>query len=249
MSWRRDDTGYDLFFNRDERRSRLPAEAPGPRRAGSTRVLAPRDGEAGGSWIAVNEHGLSVALLNGYHGSDSEPGHWTSRGRLVMDLAGCADVAALDARLEATDLAPFRTFHLVGLDRSEGLLASWVDGSLERRDEGGFAPPLVSSSYRFEQVRESRRKLFADRSDVDAILDYHRSHSPERGPSSPCMHRDDARTVSFTWVRVDPAEITMRYSPDSPCRAWPPRATVSIRSANAGVRAPEESPDRSSTSR
>ena len=41
MSWLRNEAGYDLFFNRDEKRSRLPAEPPAIRRVGSTTVLAP----------------------------------------------------------------------------------------------------------------------------------------------------------------------------------------------------------------
>jgi hypothetical protein len=33
------------------------------------------------------------------------------------------------------------------------------------------------------------------------------------------MHRDDAQTVSFTWVTVDDAGVNMYYAADSPCRS------------------------------
>jgi len=255
VSWLRDEHGYDLFFNRDERRTRADAEPPGVERVGSTRVIAPRDGEAGGSWVAVNDLGLTVALLNGYRASDADSppagGDWTSRGLLVMSLADCTGVRDLAARLEGTDLGTFRSFHLLALDPVETLLASCRDGALERTAGADIAPPLISSSYRFDAVSASRREVYAShleepgRSAEDSAVAFHRGHDPERGPFSPCMHREDARTVSFTWVRVDRTRVTMRYSPDSPCRSWPP--TFKTWSARARVRG--GSPGTSSTSR
>jgi hypothetical protein len=238
MSWQRDRTGYDLFFNRDEKRARLPAQPPEVRRVGSTRVLAPRDGQAGGSWMAANEHGLTLALLNGYLGPDaaSAPvgGQWTSRGQLVVELAACSGVAELTERIKAQDLASFRSFHLAAIDPHDAVLASWREGALECAPEDGFSSPLISSSFEFAAVAQSRLDVYREYVNVSAnnrtaaMLAYHRSHRPDRGAFSTCMHRDDARTVSFSWVRVDDRQVRMRYSPDAPCRGWPPGPALSI---------------------
>ena len=240
MSWQRDGdgAGYDLFFNRDEKRSRRPAEPPVVRRVGSTAVLAPRDGEAGGSWLTTNEHGLTLALLNGYLGGDAAAapasGQWTSRGRLVMELSDCSTVPELVGRLKTLGLATFRSFHLAAFDRRTAVLATWRDGTLEHVDERSFSAPLISSSFRFGEVSESRRARYRETLDaaggsrIEAALAYHRSHCPERGAYSPCMHREDARTVSFTWVRVDDARVQMRYVPDAPCRGWPPGPALAL---------------------
>jgi hypothetical protein len=56
---------------------------------------------------------------------------------------------------------------------------------------------------------------------LELHLAYHESHVPERGPSSPCMHRPDARTVSFTCVRVDSHDVRMSYAPHPPCQGRP----------------------------
>lgn len=234
MSWLREGGGYHVFFNRDERRTREPAEGPSMRTSGPVALLAPRDGTAGGSWLATNEFGLTVALLNGYLGADSASGpptgEWTSRGHLVMELAAARDVDSLVERLAATDLSTYRSFHLVALDDHGERLAHWTDGRLTRDDPAGIRPPLVSSSFRFDEVTASRVAHYretlasAGASPLAASLAYHRSHLPERGAYSPCMHRDDARTVSFTWIRVDERFVRMRYSPDAPCRGWPPGA-------------------------
>jgi len=238
MSWQRNGGGYDLFFNRDEKRSRLPAEPPAVRLMGSLSVLAPRDGEAGGSWLAANEHGLTLALLNGYLGPDAATspvaGRWTSRGQLVLELSECSGVAEVTERLKALELAVFRSFHLVALDPQTAVLASWRDGALECAAEGDFSAPLISSSFEFDAVARSRRDIYreyldvADGSGIEAALAYHRSHRPARGAFSTCMHREDARTVSFTWVRVDERHVRMRYSPDAPCRGWPPGAALTL---------------------
>ncbi len=245
MSWLREETGYQLFFNRDEKRSRVPAEPPSVRRVATTSVLAPRDGEAGGSWIAANAHGLTLALLNGYLGADAAAapatGAWISRGKLVMDLAECSGADEATERLRETDLGCFRSFHLALFDRASERLASWRDGRLAWLDGEAFAAPLISSSFNFDAVAESRHDLYLEmvgatgEHDIEATLAYHRSHRPERGPFSPCMHREDARTVSFTWVQVDDEGVRMRYSPDSPCRGWPPGPALRLDRATPGV--------------
>ncbi len=50
---------------------------------------------------------------------------------------------------------------------------------------------------------------------------FHASHEPARGAYSPCMHREDAHTVSFTRVRVSARLVALATSPASPCRAAP----------------------------
>jgi len=247
MSWLRDGTAYELFFNRDEKRARLAAEPPEVRRVGTTSVLAPRDGQAGGSWLAANGHGLTLALLNGYLGPDaaSTPasGPWTSRGQLVMELSECSGIVELTERIRARDLANFRSFHLAAIDPHNAVLASWRDGALECVPQDGFSSPLISSSFEFAAVADSRREVYREyvgagaNNRTETMLAYHRSHRPERSAFSTCMHRDDARTVSFSWVRVDDRRVQMRYSPDAPCRAWPPCPALSIdRSEQRGAK-------------
>ncbi|HXV77157.1 MAG TPA: hypothetical protein VD788_12640, partial [Candidatus Polarisedimenticolaceae bacterium] len=99
MTWSEREDGYEVLFNRDERRTRKPAAPPSIRQAGSLRYLAPADGDFGGAWIAVNELGLTLAIENGYLDQDDlsrEPaGGFTSRGLLVTSLAGETTVGAV----------------------------------------------------------------------------------------------------------------------------------------------------------
>jgi hypothetical protein len=229
MTWLdREDGGYDVFFNRDERRTRLPAAPPSVRTVDGTRMLAPTDGDFGGSWLAVNERGLVVALLNGAVGSTIEDPRatWTSRGLLVRALAGSSSTADAIARLERTDLARYRAFVLVLLDLArDRRTAIWSERTLVVDPAADVALPIVSSSFDSAEVARGRRERFRAlaaetwASPAELHRAYHKDHAPERGPRSVCMHRPDAETVSFSRIEVEPRAIRFLYWPVSPCRA------------------------------
>src|SRR5438045_4246173 len=65
VSWIRGSGGYHLLCNRDEKKSRAVALAPRIQARGWVRFIAPVDPDHDGSWIAVNEFGVSVCVLNG----------------------------------------------------------------------------------------------------------------------------------------------------------------------------------------
>jgi hypothetical protein len=49
------------------------------------------------------------------------------------------------------------------------------------------------------------------------LMDFHTSHAPIPSAYSPCMHRDNADTVSFSRVTVADGVIEFAYFPKSPC--------------------------------
>jgi hypothetical protein len=94
------------------------------------------------------------------------------------------------------------------------------------RDRRPTEHPLVSSSFFTEEVRTSRVAVFRELNreggvPLSAHLAFHRSHLPDRGPHSPCMHREDASTVSFSRVDVDAGAVRLHYVPHAPCRGLP----------------------------
>jgi hypothetical protein len=101
------------------------------------------------------------------------------------------------------------------------------------RQERESAMPLSSSSYNTSGVIEARRTCFerltAGRSRLDpaTLFRFHASHSPGRSAFSPCMHREDARTVSFSWIKATREAVEFRYHPDSPCTANPENLAIS----------------------
>lgn len=230
LTWFGQPGGYQLFFNRDERRTRRPAHPPESATAGATRYLSPRDGDFGGSWICVNERGLTLCLLNGHSADDpSEPAEgFSSRGELPTALIDRPSLTDVSSGLRDRRLDRFRAFVLAGF-AADGSTASWDwrGGRLGQHASIDSSAPLISSSFDSLEVRRHRAELYARMrlqhfDDPEEFhLAYHESHAPERGPHSPCMHRPDGETVSFSWIKVGPEGICFHYSPHSPCVGRP----------------------------
>ena len=222
VSWIYQGAGYHLFCNRDEKHTRRPASKPQLLTRGGMRFLAPVDGDFGGSWIAVNEFGLSLALLNRGPGSPAQ----LSRGLLVMNLIASPTLSDVTVRFAASDLSDFAPFALLGL--APGLpaaLFTWNGREVGVVADADPYMPLVSSSVDPAGCESRRRATLeciraqSPELHPGALLAFHRSHSPAPSAHSVCMHRDDAQTVSFTWVTVDGAGANMYYAGGSPCRS------------------------------
>ena len=226
VTWLHDGDRYSLYCNRDELRTRQPALPPSARRSGATRFVAPIDGKAGGTWIAVNELGLSLCLLNDYSAAPrGTAGDFTSRGHLVTELIQAGDFDDLRSRWSAIDAQHYRPFKLLSLaPGGHTCLLSW-DGSAPGLRVDDVVAPLCSSSFDEAGASRSRAQLFertTGSTDLDprkSLLHFHQSHRPERGPYSVCMHRPDAVTVSFTLVDVDATDVSMAYAHGAPCSA------------------------------
>lgn len=220
VSWAHRDGGFDLLCNRDEKHTRARAADPRVVSRGGVRYVAPVDGECGGTWISVNEFGVAICLLNGGAARSGQ----TSRGHVVTALADSHSVDEAARRLIGMDLDAFAPFVIVALAPGQSLVVDW-DGEQRRIDpHPEKRMPLISSSFEPERVNAQRRAEFkrvATTVDVESLYSFHASHGKQRGPYSPCMHRDDAQSVSFSWVRVGTDEIGFLYSPEAPCQRAP----------------------------
>lgn len=228
VTWLEAGGGYHLFSSRDELRTRGAAHPPRLHKTPAGHFLAPIDSDGGGTWIAVNDQGLGLTLLNDYE-ADRGPGDFESRGLLVSRLAEAATPAEALAALSGTGLERYRPFRLVVLAPGFGAEVRHWDGRSETGEPASVPPLLTSSSFDPAGADEARRRLLnrADGPlDVERLLGFHRSHQPARGPLSPCMHRDDARTVGFTHLEVTPERAVMRYVDGPPCRGSVPAETV-----------------------
>lgn len=218
VSWFTSSNGFELFSNRDERRTRGRELPPREYELDGVRYLAPRDSEAGGTWITVNEFGVALCVLNHYQAKDRVAADAAkSRGLLVRELADCETLDELDARTPAADLACYRGFRLIGLEPGrDSLLIEW-DGEARTRT-AAVAAPLVSSSVDPLDARAARLAAFEGVApNTDAHLAYHASHANGPGPLSVCMHRSDAETRSLTHVVVSGGDVALRHAPGSPC--------------------------------
>jgi hypothetical protein len=227
LSWVPSSGGYALAFNRDELRSRAPARGPERREISGVSVLTPTDGEAGGTWIAANALGHTVTLLNRWDETPVDPaGEFVSRGLLVLALAPLAGPHEVDTTLDELPLPRYRPFTLVSLAPDEVPRAfEWNGRALTRA--AIEAPGLARTSSGRDQAgaERERGRIFRETAiregglTAELLERLHRGHDPEPGALSICMHREEAETVSGSFVQVDRDAVRFKYV-DGPPGEW-----------------------------
>jgi hypothetical protein len=230
-------------MNRDEKLTR-PIALPPTRHSLNTRhALFPTEPN-GGTWIGVNDAAVAFALLNWYSVPTRVTGRHVSRGHVVRS---CLDAACPDAAARILDASPLKCmnpFRLIGIFPVNRLVLEWR-WNLERLEslEHSWQTNIwISSGFDEPGAQQTRAKTFRSALRQGAptnqwLRRLHSSHEPESGPYSACMHRHDARTVSYTEVHSTLQSVTMHYRPGSPCVESPDRsapfkgAKVSFRAA------------------
>jgi hypothetical protein len=219
--------GIRLACNRDELRSRPAALPPRIKKFGPRRAVLPVDPTSGGTWLAVNDAGLALTLLNvnSRNGLAAPPAAPLSRGNIIPTLLHAETPLSAAFSALTLDPAQYAPFRLVVVSRREGVEVH-SDGTRIRLvwRIGLTCPQFFTSSGLGDQAVEGpRRELFGeflDRpGDRPAQQDaFHRHRWPDRPHLSVCMERQDARTVSHTLVSLGPDRVTLTYHPDAPDR-------------------------------
>jgi hypothetical protein len=233
-----------LAFNRDEQRTRPPGRPPTRQRFGLREAVLPTDPVSGGTWLAVNDAGLALALLNA-NPSDTgvriAPGR--SRGEIIPTLLECTSPAgalgAFERAIHYPDFAPFRLV-LAGNGLAADVRWDGRQSMVMNRLLGGTPLLFTSSGLGDHLVEGVRRELFDDLfagpdGGWEAAQDaFHRHRWPDRPHLSVNMERADTRTVSYAVIELGPAAATLAYHPDAPDRPAE-REFVHLPFAAAGV--------------
>lgn len=216
--------GYALAMNRDEKLSRVAGLPPSKKIISGRTVLAPSE-PGSGTWIALNDTGVTFALINWYSITARVKGEAISRGNVVNATSAAAAPEIADLALRQLQFQRINPFRLIGLFPSTQEIFEWQWNlkKLVRRKHRWKAQQWISSGFdepTAQRVRsETYRRALKQKSagSLDWLRRLHRSHSPQAGPFSTCMHRADAATVSYTEVAVAPNRSTMRYHEGALC--------------------------------
>src|SRR5438309_1539384 len=117
-------TGYCLAMNRDERLTRVAGLPPTPRIIADRTVLCPSE-PGGGTWIALNDSGACLALINWYSVVAQVKGSAVSRGEIVTSLGAATAVDFVDATLARLSLDRINPFRLIGIFPADCAVAEW----------------------------------------------------------------------------------------------------------------------------
>lgn len=234
--WR--DTPLVVAANRDERLGRA-ALPPALVVQGGARFFAPRDLQAGGTWIGVNAHRVFVGITNRFTGvAQARPSR--SRGLLVLDALAEDTAAHAVRRVASESPARHEPFHLVLADASEAHLV-WSDG--ERIHRETLAPGFhviterslgAAASPRVARLRDELPTLWGPR--PPSVEQWHallREHGPS-GIDGTCVHLPShnygTRSASIVELGLRAGEVRWWHADGPPC-------TTTLVDNTAGVRA------------
>ena len=216
-------TGEPLIVgaNRDEVLDR-PSTAVTVLDGGPPRILGGRDEVSGGTWLAVNEHGVCAGLTNQPLGDAKDPSK-RSRGELPLELARHATASeAVMALLSAFHPVDYNGSWLLVGDRDELFFVDFTgsdDGTaialppgiyvLENRALGETSPKVdlvraaLGTTADGEGLVEDFRRILTDHRIPDG---------DERPNAANCVHLEGYGTRSSCIVRVP--------SGNAPPRLW-----------------------------
>ena len=206
--------------------STASAQRPGrPGRAGvsarATRVVAPRDLRAGGTWLGISESGLFAAITN--RRCDSPDPQRRSRGWLVMEALAEPSAERAADRFARLPEAAYNPFNLFVADRESAHLVTYAERPQRRDLTAG--PHVIGNLH----PDESSPKLERLRAQVDelargavptaeALAEMCCTHAASSPLESTCVHAGEYGTRSSTllWIGAQPA---LRYAEGPPCAA------------------------------
>lgn len=215
--------------NRDEVFGR-PSEPPATRDWGA-RVVAPKDTEAGGTWLGYNEHGVVVGVTNRWLDADIEGER--SRGLLVRDALG-ADTAEDAVRTVERELdeRTYDGFYLLAADENGALLVdSGTSRTIQNLGPGIHVIVNVGANGRYS-IPTSRQdvaeKQAANADTIREVLQPAPGEEPEHwlGRASEvlgdheygvCVHGDGFGTRSASLIKLAEDDVSHEYADGPPC--------------------------------
>ena len=216
--------GYLLGMNRDEKRSRPKGLPPRERSIAGRRLIYPSEPN-GGTWISLNDSGVTLALINWYSVPQRVPTKPVSRGEIIPSITTADSSEVVDIAFSKLQLAHVNPFRLIGIfpDSKAIMEWRWNLSQLARKAHHWRSQQWISSGFDEPTAQTIRSQTFnqfltqpsAGRSDWLRRL--HTSHTPGYGPFSTCMHRSDAVTVSYTQVSVSPSKASLHHICGAPC--------------------------------
>lgn len=210
-------------MNRDDAATRTEAP-PSLWPTASTPFVAPKDLQAGGTWIGVNANGVIACLLNRY---DAAPPGRASRGAIVVEAMNATNLEAAYGALAGLDHSLYAPFTCVLIDRDGASRLDWTGANATRTDLDTQHDTMVtSSSWQFDEVSAKRNNLFQTlrETENDAIARIAAFHSHRDGAHdawAPMMQRPLSETKSVTQIEIAGEAAEMRY--------WSRNAAISRR--------------------
>src|SRR5215472_13564368 len=117
-------SGFCLGMNRDEKLTRAPGLPPTKKKLNGHVVVCPSE-RGGGKWIALNDSGVCLALINWYAVKRSVTLDPMSRGEIVKTVCATDSPEVVETKLHGLPLQRINPFRLIGIFPVSKEIVEW----------------------------------------------------------------------------------------------------------------------------
>ena len=208
---------YFITSSRDEKNTRKTAIPPAVYVINKKKLIYPKDGDAGGGWIALDENGNAAVLLNGaFNKHIPEPSYRMSRGKIFIDIISDETPLQKFQRLSLLQIEPFTLV----LKEQRNLYECRWDGREKFDQQLKINYPYIWSSVTLydDTIIKKKEQLFAcflkrnPRPSQKDILEFHQFTGDGDEAKALLMDREDNySTVSITSMLLTAGRGSMKY--------------------------------------
>lgn len=209
---------YYITSNRDEKIARKTAMLPQIYESSDAKILYPKDGAAGGTWIALHENGNAMVLLNGgFEKHISQPPYRKSRGIVFLEIFNTASPLK---KFLTTSLLNIEPFTLIILEANNLYECRWDSNKKHTLQLQTTQSYIWSSATLYNNdIIAKRNEWFAAWRQTNPfpslqnILHFHQFTGDGDAKNDLCMNRNNAMlTVSITAIELRESKGIMHYS-------------------------------------
>ena len=144
-----------ITSNRDEKKSRKQAMPPAIYEFESGKLIYPKDGDAGGSWIALHENGNAAVLLNGaFEKHSPRPPYRISRGIILLDVLASENPIR---RFDHVNLEKIEPFTIIIIEKGDLYECRWDSCRKYLRHLRSYRPYIWSSVTLYEDRSDKEK--------------------------------------------------------------------------------------------
>lgn len=206
-----------ITSNRDEKLVRKKALSPAVYAAGDHRLIFPRDGDAGGTWIALKDSGDAAVLLNGaFLPHIPKPPYRKSRGQVFLDILHADRPSQYFIKMKLDNIEPFT---IVLLENHTLYEFRWDGQDQYGKQLPAHRPHIWSSSTLYDGLMVKKREQwfasFLNNHPVPTqqdIIHFHHFTGDGDNRNDLLMQRDGVyATVSITSMLLTADRGSMKY--------------------------------------
>jgi hypothetical protein len=185
---------------------------------GKSKLLFPKDTNAGGTWIALNENGNAAVILNGaFERHAPQAAYEKSRGIILLEIIETMMPVGLFTRMELSHIEPFT---LIVVYENNLYECRWDGNQKHCRQLRNSRPYIWSSATLYEDdIAKKREQWFAaflkkhPNPGQEEILHFHQFAGNGDPQNDLKINRSGlVSTVSVTGISADNKKGIMKYA-------------------------------------